>query len=165
MRRYETISIIDPDISDEGREGVFGRIKDLIVEEEGTLVEFDEWGARRLAYEIQKKHRGYYLRVDYCGTGALVAEMERFFRIDDRVIKYMTVLLQKDVDMEQINAEIEDANAKAEEASASETTESVPSKDPLPDEKPQTETNTAEPIVSDTEIADTQPSDHIEEEK
>lgn len=106
MRRYETIIIIDPDLSDEDRIPIFERLKDLIPKHEGFLILLDEWGIKKLAYEIMKKLRGYYLRIEYCGTSTLVNEMERFFRIDDRVLKYMTVLLEKDVDVEAIKEEI-----------------------------------------------------------
>ncbi|MHC4751573.1 MAG: 30S ribosomal protein S6, partial [Planctomycetota bacterium] len=92
MRRYETITIVDPDLSEDERKPVLDRITDLISQQDGFLVIMDEWGSKKLAYEIKKKSHGYYVRVDYCGTGALIDEMERFFRIDDRVLKYMTVL-------------------------------------------------------------------------
>lgn len=109
MRRYETIVIIDPDLSDDDRSVVMDRTKDLIPQFEGFLVAEDVWGNSKLAYEIKKKARGFYIRYDYCGSGALVDEMERSFRIDDRVMKYMTVLLEKDADVEQIKAAMESA--------------------------------------------------------
>jgi small subunit ribosomal protein S6 len=113
MRRYETIAILDPELSEEGRAPVFDRLTQLIPEQNGFLVKLDEWGARKLAYDIKKKSRGYYVCVDLCGDGALVSEMERFFRIDDRVLKYMTVVLDKDVDLEALKAEIAEAEAEA----------------------------------------------------
>lgn len=115
MRRYETIFIIDPDLSDEERTPLFERLKLLFPQLDGFLVEVDEWGTRKLAYEIKKKARGYYVRLDYCGTGALVNEIERFFRIDDRVLKYMTVLIDQDVDLENLKAEIAKAEAEKEQ--------------------------------------------------
>ncbi len=113
MRRYETIAILDPDLSEEGRVPVFDRLTQLIPAQNGFLVKLDEWGARKLAYDIKKKSRGYYVCLDLCGDGALVNEMERFFRIDDRVLKYMTVVLDKDVDLEAVQAEIAEAEAEA----------------------------------------------------
>ncbi len=112
MRRYETFIIIDPDLSDEERSPIFEKVKGLIQQEKGFLVMLDEWGPRRLAYEIKKKSRGYYVRLDYCGTGKLVDEMERSFRIDDRVMKYMTVLLDKYADIELIKEEMAKAEIK-----------------------------------------------------
>jgi len=111
MRRYETIYILDPDLSEEQRKSVLDRVEDLITQYKGFLVEFEDWGSRKLAYEIKKKVRGFYVRLDYCGAGDLVGEMERFFRIDDRVSKYMTILLDENADLEAIKAEMA---AKAE---------------------------------------------------
>ena len=106
MRRYETIIITDPDLSAEQREPIVKRVQDVIDQENGYLAFTDDWGARKLAYEIKKKARGYYTRFDFCGTAAAVDEMERFFRIDDRVLKYMTVLLDKAADIEKVKEEI-----------------------------------------------------------
>ena len=114
MRRYETITIIDPDLSDEERAQVLERTTNLIPKEGGFLIMLDDWGNRKLAYEIKKKVRGYYVRIDYCGMGSLVDEMERFFRIDDKVLKFMTVLLEKDADIENIKEEMAIAKSEAE---------------------------------------------------
>jgi small subunit ribosomal protein S6 len=116
MRRYETIIITDPDLSAEQRDPILQRVADVVNNGDGYMAFIDEWGARKLAYEIKKKDRGYYIRFDFCGTGAVVNEMERFFRIDDRVLKYMTVLLDKSVDMEKIKEEIAAAQKEAEKA-------------------------------------------------
>ena len=75
MRRYETIIITDPDLSPEERDPVLQRVTDVITQGDGYLALTDEWGARKLAYEIKKKDRGYYIRFDFCGTGAVVNEM------------------------------------------------------------------------------------------
>ena len=112
MRRYETIFIVDPDISEEERTPLFEKITELMPQQNGLLVELDEWGTKKLAYEIRKRIRGYYVRLDYCGTGALVDEIERLFKIDERILKYMTILLDKNVELEKIKEEI--ATKKAE---------------------------------------------------
>ena len=128
MRRYETIFIVDPDLSGEEHAPLFERLKLLFPQLGGFLVSIDEWGLRKLAYEIEKKTRGYYVRLDYCGTGALINEIERFFRIDDRVLKYLTVLLEEDVDLESLKEELakaaikEDRPAQVEESGAKPTT-------------------------------------------
>jgi len=129
MRRYETIFIADNDLSEEDRSPIFEKLKDLIQQYSGLLVMVDEWGGKKLAYEIKKKARGYYVRLDYCGSGILVNEIERFFRIDDRILKYMTVLFDKDVDIEAVKEEI----AKAEETQTDETESSDESSDAEPD--------------------------------
>ena len=118
MRRYETIVIVDPDLGEEARGTVFDKIRELIPQTGGLLVEFDEWGGRKMAYEIKKKQRGYYVCINYCGSGDLVSEMERQFRIDDHVMKYMTVLLDKEADMERIQEAMTQSEAEAEAAAA-----------------------------------------------
>ena len=144
MRRYETIFIIDPDLSEEERSPLFERLKDLFPQHNGLLVLVDEWGTQKLAYEIKKKARGYYVRLDYCGTGTLVNEIERFFRIDDRVLKYMTVLLEKDVDIESVKEEIamaenmEDQTEQSDESGAGQNDES--DADTKPSDVPENET-------------------------
>ena len=118
MRRYEQIVILDSDLSEDERSPVFDRLKELIPQYKGFLIDIDEWGQKKLAYEIKKKPRGYYAQVNFCGFGDLVDEMERFFRIDDRVLKYMTVLLDKEADVEAIKAEMVEKEAKKAEAVA-----------------------------------------------
>lgn len=112
MRRFETFIIIDPDLSEEQRVLILERVKEILGQMNGFLIRVDPWGLRKLAYPIRKKERGFYVRFDFCGTGQLVNEMERFFRIDERVLKHMSVLLDRQPNMERIQEEM----AKAEEA-------------------------------------------------
>ena len=121
MRRYETIVILDPDISDEDRGAALERIREVVAQQEGFLVKEDLWGTKKLAYEIKKKPRGYYVRFDYCGMGTLVSELERFFRIDDRFMKYLTVQLESDADVEKIQADMAAAEQPAAAGQAEET--------------------------------------------
>ena len=125
MRKYETFVIIDPDLSQEQREPLVGRVEELITQMDGFLVKTDDWGERKLAYDIKKKGRGYYVRFDYCGLAPLVNEIERFFRIDDRALKYMTVLLNRDVDLEKIKEEKAAREAAAAESATAETAAAV----------------------------------------
>jgi len=130
MRRYETFVIINPDISQEERDPLIERVKELITQMDGFLVFVDDWGERKLAYEIRKKERGYYVRFDYCGMASLVNEIERFFRIDDRALKYMTVLLDKEADLEKVQEEKAAVESrKAAENAPEEKSEEVESAD------------------------------------
>ncbi len=155
MRRYETIFIIDNDLSEEGRPPIFEKLKDLIQQHNGLQVMVDEWGTKRLAYEIKKKTRGYYVCLDYCGSGTLVNEIERFFRIDDHVLKYMTVLLDKDVDIENVKEEI----AKADEAK----TAQIDKPDVDPTDEPDAESKTSDKQANETlENETTLPENNVE---
>ena len=160
MRRYETIIIIDPDLSAEKREPVVERVKDVIAQQGGYLAFIDDWGTRKLAYEIKKKARGYYLRFDFCGTGAVVDEIERFFRIDDRVLKYMTVLLDEKADIEKIKEEVAAAESKAEKAkeSAEPAAAQAPEEQTEPSET-ETAKEQAEPSETETAEEKAEPSE------
>jgi small subunit ribosomal protein S6 len=141
MRRYETIFISDPDISEDDRKQLFEKTTELIDSYKGFLVEFDDWGTKKLAYEIKKKGRGYYVRLEYCGDGNLVAEMERSFRIDDKVMKFLTIVLDKDADLEKVKEELAAKEAEEKEArekAAAESAENAES------ETTETETSTEE---------------------
>jgi small subunit ribosomal protein S6 len=113
MNHYETFFIVDPDTPDTDQEPIFEKLKSMIAET-GMLVMFDDWGVKKLAYEIKKKIRGRYVRLDYCGNGDLVDALERLFRLDFRILKYMTVLLGTDVDPETLIIEEDEAQAEAE---------------------------------------------------
>jgi len=158
MRRYETIVIVDPDLGEEERGTVFDKIRELIPQTGGLLVEFDEWGGRKMAYEIKKKQRGYYVCINYCGGGDLVSEMERQFRIDDRVMKYMTVLLDKEADMERIQEAMTQSEAEAEAAEAeSKAKAEAAAKASEVVETPETPTETTDEQVPAATEAETPP--------
>lgn len=119
MRRYETFIIMDPDLSEDQRQSVIERVKEIMAQMAGFLVRIDEWGSRKLAYTIGKKERGYYVRFDFCGSGQLVNEMERFFRIDERVLKHMSVLLDPQPNLDRIKEEMAKAEAEAQKPAES----------------------------------------------
>lgn len=142
MRRYETIVIIDPDLSEDDRTALIERIKEIIPQQEGVFLQEDLWGIKKLAYEIKKKPRGYYARFDYCGLGPVVDELERACKIDDRVLKYLTVQLDGDADVEKIQEEIAAANAPAPEPAPK--PEPAPAPEPAP--KPEPEATSDAPV-------------------
>jgi small subunit ribosomal protein S6 len=118
MRRYETIVIVDPDVPEDERNSLTDKIKDIISLKQGALIELEEWGVKRLAYEIRKKNRGHYFRIDYCGTGEVVDELERSFRINDRFLKFMTIMLAENADAEKIREEIAAAKSSSDKATS-----------------------------------------------
>jgi len=159
MRRYETIIIMDPDLPAEKQEPVLKKVEETIAQQGGYLAFIDAWGTRKLAYAIKKKERGNYIRFDFCGTGAVVNEMERLFRIDDSILKYMTVLLDKKADIEKIKEEVA---ARASQTAAAKE-EAEPSEIVTPPEQPEpSATPIAEPGISEAENI---PTENEEEHK
>nr|WP_319492104.1 30S ribosomal protein S6 [uncultured Desulfobacter sp.] len=122
MRKYETVFIADPDMSDQAREELLERVSGIIERENGILLNADEWGLKKLSYEIKKKLRGYYVCLTYGGTGELVTELERNFRLSDLIMKFMTILVTEHVTEESLKQEAEEAKETArlsKEAAAS----------------------------------------------
>ncbi|MBC8316534.1 MAG: 30S ribosomal protein S6 [Desulfobulbaceae bacterium] len=117
MRRYETISIIKPALGDEEIGAINQRSISIIEGDGGTILNTDKWGLKTLAYPIKKEQQGYYVYMDFGATPAAVTEMERQFKIDDRILKFMTVKLDDVFDPAAIQAQA-DAKAKAAEARA-----------------------------------------------
>jgi len=94
MRKFETLLLFSPDFSTEDREGLLDMLKGVIQGESGQVAEVDDWGARELAYPVQKHTRGRYIRLVYGLPGSAVAELERRIRIADGILKFLTVKLE-----------------------------------------------------------------------
>ena len=69
---------------------------------DGVVKSYEEQGNKRLAYSVKKQNKGYYVLMDFVGSADIVAEIERNMRLDDRVLKYLTVKLEDKVDLESI---------------------------------------------------------------
>ena len=106
MKRYEVIVIVKTDLTEEEITAIMERSSNIITERKGVIAKAEKWGKRRLAYEINKQKDGFYFFIDYAGDGSIVAEMERNFRIDDRILKFMTVTKEGAVTREGMDAEV-----------------------------------------------------------
>ncbi len=94
MRRYETIYIIRPGASEDDITAIIDRTNGVIENLGGKIDQLDRWGIKKLAYAINKETQGFYVFAEYAGMPAAVAEIERLFRIDDKILRYMTVKTQ-----------------------------------------------------------------------
>jgi small subunit ribosomal protein S6 len=118
LRRYETILITHVDLSEDELSSLITRYGDIVTGQKGILVKVERWGKRRLAYLIKKQARGFYILFDYAGVSAVVDELERNLKIDDKILKFMTVLKFDKVDPEVLEKEIKDAASKNEKKEA-----------------------------------------------
>lgn len=105
MRHYETLFIVTPDSSEEDLKAVATKIKGVVTGMDGIVTSYDEQGKKKLAYSVKKQNKGYYVLMDYVGSADVVSEIERNMRLDDRVLKYLTVKLADQVDSENIEPE------------------------------------------------------------
>jgi small subunit ribosomal protein S6 len=113
MRRYESVWVVNGDLPDEEAKATVDKFTNIITGQGGTLISVEEWGRRKLAYKIGGTLRGYYVLADFAGLPDTVKELERNYRIDDRVIRYLTMKKADHVDVAALEAEIA---AKAQEA-------------------------------------------------
>ncbi|HBT19851.1 MAG TPA: 30S ribosomal protein S6 [Peptococcaceae bacterium] len=104
MRSYETLFIINPELDDEGIKAVIEKYTKLLKDQGAEVISVDEWGRRRLAYEIKKHKEGYYVLINFDAEPQALKELERIFRIDSNILRFIIV------------NRIEQAKKKAEEA-------------------------------------------------
>ncbi len=120
MRKYETFFILDPDLPDEANAAVDEKFQSVISSNGGTLLSSVPWGKRKLAYPVKKRTRGNYVLIEFAGGPELVSELERNMRLDERVLKFITVKLDDrfDPDKEQsLRASSTSAADESEESS------------------------------------------------
>ena len=113
MRRYEQIYILRPSLSEDEITRVVENTNKLILDDEGAIIYLDKWGMRKLAYPIKKELQGYYVLCDFAASPEVVSEIERKFRIDDTVLKYLTVKVSDAISAEEISAAQTEAAAQA----------------------------------------------------
>ena len=91
MNKYELALVVNAKIDDEARAAVVEKAKNYIARYNGTVTEVEEWGKKRLAYEIQKMREGYYYFIQFESDAACPAEVEGRIRIMDNVLRYLVV--------------------------------------------------------------------------
>ena len=95
-RTYEVMYIINPETDADKIEKLNDAVGKLIEKEGGTVVRMDDVGMRNLAYPIQKKHEGHYVLFEIDGTGQEIMELERRMRVNDMIMRYITVRVDED---------------------------------------------------------------------
>jgi small subunit ribosomal protein S6 len=135
LKRYEVIAIAKSALPEEDITKIIDRIESIIVKDHGVIAKIDKWGKRRLAYEINKEKEGYYFLFDFAGDGPMVSEIERNFKIDDRILKFITIKKDGAVTREGMDAETAAAEAKKSQPAAETGSASAEGKIIVPAEK------------------------------
>jgi ribosomal protein S6 len=107
-REYETTYILRPDVSNDGISTVNTKIRGVIEAGGGSLLKVENWGRRKLAYEVKKHLKGVYLFFNYLGPAGLVDEVERNLRLSDTVIRYYSVKVAGNVDSAEKTTSVTD---------------------------------------------------------
>ena len=105
MKDYESIFIVRPSISDEGVKEIVEKFKKIIEKSGGSITKTEQWGKRRMAYEVKKERKGSYSLIQLKGNGSVISDLERNYLLDDSVIKYLTVRLEHPVAPNQETSE------------------------------------------------------------
>ncbi|RUM70599.1 MAG: 30S ribosomal protein S6 [Sulfurovum sp.] len=113
MNCYETLFVVKPTLTDEEIATQITKVKDILAKEGGELLATNDMGMRKLAYPVEKNDRGYYTVLLYKSEGTLIQELERNLKINEDVIKFLTVKYSNTKEMAQFNKLVEAAN-KAE---------------------------------------------------
>ena len=104
MRRYETIFITHPEVSEEELSELQGKINSILTSFKGEMIKLDDWGVRKLTYEIRKNSRGRFFLMDYAAGTDLIRELERNLRLHDRVLRFQTVKIGDQLTPDSIKA-------------------------------------------------------------
>lgn len=107
LREYETVFIINSDLTEDLVNELMQRFKDIIEKGGGTFLREDRWGKRKMAYDMKKSPRGHYILLHFVAEHAVVAEMQRISGNTDTVIRYLTSVLGAVDDVEAKKAEVE----------------------------------------------------------
>lgn len=120
LRKYELIYLVQPEATDEEREKITDRVNAVIEQHGGHVLEREDWGKRKLAYEIRKQNKAYYTYLVLLGPTGMTREIERVLRLLDNCIRFLTVKLDESRDGEELEGEGEAAVATTAEGAESE---------------------------------------------
>jgi small subunit ribosomal protein S6 len=123
-RIYETTFIVNASLDDPQVEAVINRVQDTITKNGGTIRALHKWGRKRLSYPINKKTNGFYVNVEFDGPGALLAQLDRSYQLDEMILRHLTIVLDRKALAARAAAM---ARAAAEAAAAP----PVPAREPL----------------------------------
>lgn len=100
-RVYESAILINAALDDETIKNLIGRVKETITTNGGEIVEVEDWGRKRLAYQVKKSKIGYYTIFRFNSLPDLVPKLERYYQLDETILRYLTITLSKEA-LEQI---------------------------------------------------------------
>ena len=139
MTCYETLFVVKPTLTDEETAAQIAKVKEVLAKEGAELVGADDMGMRKLAYPVEKHARGYYTVLFYKGEGTVIQELERNLKINEDVIKFLTVKYTKNKEIAQFDKLVAQATRKSAAA------EAVPA---------EAEATPAEPAVAEPVVAE-----------
>lgn len=92
---YETVFILTPVLSEDQAKEAAKKFRKVLTDQGATILHEENWGLKKLAYTIQKKTTGFYHLIEFSGTGTEIADLELQFKRDERVLRFLTIALDK----------------------------------------------------------------------
>ncbi len=135
MNHYELLFVLKPTLTDEETKAQIAKIQDSITAQDATIVATDDMGMRKLAYPVEKNERGYYTVTYFQAPGVAISEIERQLRINEEILKFMTV---KYTNKKEISQFTKMANAAAAKQEVSAKEEAPAAEAPAAEAAPET---------------------------
>jgi len=120
MRNYESLYIVHPEVVGEELTAVVEKFKTILTDQNAEIYKLDNWGVRKLAYPIQKNERGCYVQTLFTAGPQVIAEFERRLRLDEKVLRFLTVRHDADFPVEEAVAKSAPAEVDAEDGDETE---------------------------------------------
>jgi len=126
MRNYESLYIVHPDVVGDELTAIVDKFQKVLTDQAVEIYKLDNWGTRKLAYPIKKVERGCYIQTLFTASPEVIAEFERRLRLDEKILRFLTVRLEDEFPeiVEEVAAEEVSAEG-ADEATAEESAEDV----------------------------------------
>jgi len=96
MQLYESIFIVRPSLTDEDTNKIIERMKGVVEKSGATILKTENWGRKKLAYEVKRERKGTFVYLYFRSEGSVISELERSYRLEDSVIKFLTVRLDQE---------------------------------------------------------------------
>lgn len=121
MRTYESIFIVHPEVIGDDQTALIDKYKTILSDQGADVLKLENWGTRTLAYQVKKQSKGCYVLVIFDAEPTVIAEFERRMRIDEKVIKFQTIILEGGYEAPVVEAAAEEATAEDAEATEADT--------------------------------------------
>ena len=125
MRTYESIFIVHPEVVGDDQTALIDKYKTILSDQGADVLKVENWGTRTLAYQVKKQSKGCYVLVIFDAEPTVIAEYERRMRIDEKVIKFQTIILEGGYEAPPV-VEAAPEEAPAEDAEVTEAATEVP---------------------------------------
>ena len=113
MNLYEKVVILNPDLDDTATAETIDKIKDIIIKQGGEILKSENWGRRKMAYELNKHQKGNYFLLLFKSPPPTILELEKLYKVVDAIIKFMVVKITKKKQIESVMASLAEAEKKA----------------------------------------------------